>query len=515
MRAKTLFAALPIAGLLFTPAFAQDPLPDGVPFYVAGDPAPLNFSPGSEPSHEFVETSESGVYEVTISGFTVGETYQYKAASAGFSSVNIPDAGFDNKLFIAESTDVTFVLDTNVKNDGGIPDYDGPNGLGILFNDNVRLMVENATAFELVGSFQEALSGETGVNFTPGGDGSVPLVDDNDDGIFIAEITGIPGGTYQFKAVINESFDVAFSNAGFRQGGPDLSFDVFSTDDTVTITYDSNTDRMFIETESGIELPGESGRFFAFSSGWLAGIDTIEELELDFDGINNLYTRVFTVEEPGDYRLRVREGDDSNEWPNTGEYPFTTTEANQEVLVVFDRNTYTDGAQPASDFVFIIENPADEEDPIVGLNTWDRIQPVGDWQDAFGGANFDTGQVFFEANDDGTNGDLAAGDDVWTLVAEAFQAVDADQVKAVGARAGTSDGGFFIQFGGTDDGVTISGNNSAFPFDFTPGMYTFQVDTITGRMLVTRSTSAPFVPQRSELFGGEPSAADEGWNLYQ
>ncbi|MCC5875334.1 MAG: hypothetical protein JJU11_03845 [Candidatus Sumerlaeia bacterium] len=159
--------------------------------------------------------------------------------------------------------------------------------------------------------------------------------------------------------------------------------------------------------------------------------------------------------------------------------------------MIFDRNNYTDGFQPATDFVVVLGEEAAGQRSF--LNDFSYVQPVGNFMNAFGSPDWSNNAPDLEILDNGTPPDTVAGDLIFSYLEfnNAFDnAVAGAEIKAVLRRAGVAaddptDGGdgWNIQAGGPDDGLTIDGNNSVGNFDVVQGTdYVFKVDAVTGRV---------------------------------
>ncbi len=176
-------------------------------------------------------------------------------------------------------------------------------------------------------------------------------------------------------------------------------------------------------------------------------------------------------------------------------------------MVIFDPTTHSDPYYPQSHFVLVVDAVTKE-----ALNEWDYVQPVGNWMVDFGaGDDWAPEDSTVEAYDDGdpADGDVAAGDSVYAARLETTATNENRDLKAVGMRAGYDDGQWFLQFGGPIDGITREGNNSTSQFSYAPGFYTFQIDTLTGRVGVGDT-----LPERPSL--GDPVASSSvgHWSLY-
>ena len=105
------------------------------------------------------------------------------------------------------------------------------------------------------------------------------------------------------------------------------------------------------------------------------------------------------------------------------------------------------------------------------------MQAVGDFMVDLGASgNWDAGNNQFQLFDDGTNGDVASGDNIF---AKTFvnPGVSNKVWKGVGDQ-----GNFDFQFGGIGGGYTHSGNNAGVALNVPTGDIIFQIDATTGRI---------------------------------
>jgi len=533
MRNLQIFGAtLALSALATSMAFAQ-PF-GGNPVYVTGEVTDPNWDPGNGAAlsggtaaagdYELTDVGSNGVFELTLTvgemGVTPGAAYVWKASTSGFG-IEAPDSFNDAKFTVPASftsTDsITFFVDTNTQDDGFVPDAgSGVTNVGFVYTNVDAAFAQSATSVQVTGSFQDELGG---TDFDPAGANAVTLVDDgtgadsaSGDGIYSGTLTGVSDGAYEFKVTFDEAFGGSSIGTAGMGGGGNLSFTVLDSSDVITFEYDSNESRVLADNPA--VAPGPP--FYAQSAAWSEGFNSTTELTPNTDSITGgtYHAGLFTIATADDYEVRVRQGE-GRSFPDTGNYPFTTTSDGQEILVLFDTNDYTDGYEPATDFVVVLD--ADTRDP---LNTWDKVQPVGDWQSEFGSTDFNAAAPAMDAADDGSTPDTAANDGIFsvTLTELADSGDFTADVKAVGQRTGAGDTGFDIQFGGPLDGLTITGNNSAASFTFTGGAdHTFKIDTATGRVGVDLTgTKALADPDRGEYFDPNVPVATSvtDWTLY-
>lgn len=444
-----------------------------------------------------------GIFTTTVTGLTPGTNFDWKWATAGFAS-STPDCGFDNAKFtVPSSGTVKFFRDTNLQGDGFVPENGvAPTGAGIPYTDALDEVFAAATTIKAVGSFQTVgfdVNGADAVLLTDTGNGDAAGND-----IYVGTGTGYSAGSKDFKVVINSAFNNpgSMSNGGYTGGCGNLSFTVLNPSDIIVFTVNARTGRVRAFNSSAIPGPP----FFAQSSAWGEAYTSTENMGAAVDGV---YRKAFVVATAGDYTVRVRQGVGPS-YPDTGNYPFTTTTPNQSVLVVFDKNTYSDPYYPQTEIVAVV-NAADK----APLNTFSYVQPVGQWQSGFGSTDYNADVAAMAGFDDGqtaTSGDVTAGDGVFAVKLTELDNVGGtnENLKAVGRRQGTADSGFTIQLGGPDDGLTISGNNSQSQISYTAlQTLTFQMDTVTGRVGIGATK-----PQRAAIFDPGSPAAATSWDLY-
>lgn len=520
--AQSIIALFILSQINFT--FSAETL-EGVPIYATGDFGEPTWTPGTgagptSTAEDFRlyddgttngdEIADDGIWTCVVEGYFLAfEEFPWKIASPGWAPINAPNSSTDNIAGYAdEDGKVTFIFDTNVQNDGLRPDVGFPNQYGYAYSPTLWDGLPPVFAVSLTGDFQTLLGGAE--NWIPTDTSSqIELVDDGagfdvtaDDGIYTGTVSGLPEGTYEYKVTLNyEDFTTPkYGALGFSTGGGNLRFSVFESSETVVIVFDSERGRVG-QSSSEVSLIGPP--FYAHSTAWSDGFSGVEELN---DSSNNLYSKVFTVAEPGEYTFRIRDKA-LTEFPVSGDYPFITTSPNQEVLVIFDQNVYSDLYYPQKNLVFIVDQETKQS-----LNEWDYVQPVGDWMIDFGGATDwnadDAGFVAFDEGDP-RDGDAVAGDGVFSIQITTSATASNRQLKAVARRIGVEDDIWDIQLGGAGEGITHLTTNTNIPFSYSAGTYTFQIDTLTGRVGVGDSP-----PQRPsfEALGSEVSV--QHWELY-
>lgn len=446
-------------------------------------------------------TADDGIWTCRVTNFVVGDSLVWKVASSGFGTVNTPDD--NNSVIVPPSGIITFYLNANTLNDGFKPDTgSSPTADGFVYTDQLPGAIAAATSIQVTGDYTSELGG---ADWTPADPNSVVLTDAAagilGDNLYGGTVTGLPGGSYQFKVTQNQSFTPpALGAPGYATGGGNHGFSVLGPSDVVTFTADANTGRVRANNPSLVAGPP----FYAQSTGWSTGFSAAEDMGA---AVGNVYLKSFTVATPGTYSVRIRQGL-GNPFPNTGDYPFTTTAPNQSVLVVFDRNTYADGYTPTTDLVLVLDNTTR-----TSLNTWSKVQVVGDYMVDFGGAgNWDAGNAAFDLSDTGPGVGSTASDQIFSATLVPFLTGSGKSVKAVGQRTGVipPDSGFTVQLGGSQDTITVNGNNSvdtSFGYMASTAV-TFVVDAITGRHAVSAS---PAAPTRASYF---TVGAVDNWTMY-
>lgn len=432
-----------------------------------------------------------------------GQRYEFKLATAGFGS-DFP-AG-DAFLVAPDPADeITFYFHPGSIGDGFIPDANH------VYTSTVESMLLAAPNIQFLGSFVAELGG---TNWTFD-DPENPILTDagsgaTGDGIYGATFTGMDPGSYFGLIIFDpvELFDLKISNLGLANGG-DLSFNVFEATDEITILLEIETGRTRIENSNPAANPGPP--FFAFSSVTPWGTTIGPDTELTDNG-DGTHTRTFTVPTPDTYYLRIQQGVGTS-FPASGDggYPFTTTVANQDILVVFDTNTYTDGYVPDTNIVAVVDATTLE-----GLNDFSRVQPVGNWQGDFGSTNFN--------NDVPSMNLMDVGDGLWTGTLNELEGNSGTNVlwKVVGSRVGNAAdaaSNWNLQIGGAEEGLNAGSTGTATPnnpnadnlsYDANSPL-SFKVDVITGRIASQVGSTPPADPDR-------PAALDvtsvNDWTLY-
>jgi hypothetical protein len=410
----------------------------------------------------------------SVHGLTTGTRYIVKVANSGFS-VSVP-AGFRNQYALGPASGQPLIVygRTAPFGDGLIPELSG-NAFGNAEWDgwvwtSETPAVYNAYSWYIIGNFYEA-STLGGSNWTQGQPTNLQLTDAGygtpTDGVIGITVTGINAGTYQFKFFSDNTFaDPAIGSDGFNggNGGGDINFTVFGTADQVSFVIDTRTGRYNVIVVPDTPPPPIPAGFYAVGP-WSNTYDTTTLL---YNGpIPGTKSRAFTVPTPGAYVVQVGQSIGGptivNTWPNTGiGYPFVTTVANQEVVVVFDQNTYTDGYGPATNLIGVFNN--NPRTPTNGFGApGDEVQAVGSWQNRTG-----LGLIGpFTPNDDDHNL-LSVGSGFFSNVFNhgANGPISNPQYKAVARIASMASllgsGDWSIQMGSSGtggNGLTMNGNN--------------------------------------------------------
>ncbi len=442
-----------------------------------------------------------------------GETgLQWKATTDGWAS-NSPN---DNvPITFPASGTIQFFWDKTPKADSYYPDAgSGPTAAGIVYTSADVTRIGAASAVEVVGTFQSDLGG---VDFSAT-DATAVTLNAQGGGIYSNNtvLTGLTPGSYEWYIRLNNATGTTEPNidlisaqgVGGSFGFHRLSFLVLDSLDELTFTLNANTVRSRVLSSNPDANPGPP--FFAVSSAW--GVVANDDTKLDAPElqVGGWYEKVFTVATPGSYTARVIQGQ-GRSFPevastNTIGYPFVTTAADQDVKLVFDRNTYTDGYSPASDFIVVLDDATD-----LALNEWVRVGVVGNFQGDFGGVDWTPDAAPFTALDGGAGGDVFAGDLVYALTLEAFVDGTDKQLRGVATKTGQS--AYRNELGTPTNGLVTDGSNVngllgyTGDFDYVAGDVTFQLDTVTGRIGVGST-----VPERASYATGAADVDD--WMMY-
>ncbi len=475
--------------------FCADTLLD-VPIYVTGGFSEPSWEPGNgavpngaiEDLRLFDDgqsngdiVADDGIWTCVVSGLEPFQEFDWKIASPGWSPVNVPDSAPTNLWAIAdENGTVSFMFDTNFQNDGLLPDVGQPNSIGFAYSESTWDALQPIDTISLTGNFQTQLGGDIDWDFY-NEESQILLRDDGNgfdqiegDDIFTGSVTGLQNGTYEYRGIIefDDVYFPEFTAIGLANAERNLKFNVLDSSEEIVFQLDAKKSRLGPIGDSS--SPGPP--FYAHSAAWGNSFTNTEDMG---NALDLVYRKIFTVVEPNNYTVRIRDKS-LKEYPVSGSYPFTTTEPNQEVQVVFDQNQYEDDYEPSSNIVFIVDNKTKSP-----LNQWEYVQLVGDCMIDFGGeSDWNADDSGFEAFDQGivSEGDQVADDGVFAIRIQTDATAANKQLKAVGRRLDMGDGQWDIQIGGPGEGLTINTTNTNIPFSYTPGEYTIQIDTLTGRV---------------------------------
>jgi len=511
---KRLLTILALSGVLTTGALAQTQI-QGVDAYVTGNPGSEvgGFSPGTGtgPDGTVAElqvrddgtngdaSAGDDIFSVNVDNMTSGTVLSWKVASAGFGPVNSPTTG-DNQYAQVPAdpnNNITFFIKTTPFSDGFSPEPGtGTAEDGYVWASTHLDFFQSASEIAVVGNFQDENGGSS--DFDPNDAGRAIMTLDSGT-IYTADITGIPAGNYAFKIVTDNDFAPAdVSSEGLSSGGGDIGFTSQGTTDTITISLDIETARHRVENSVTVP-PG----FYATSDAWTQTQDATTIMSETAPG-SDVWTRTFTVAMPGDYRVRVRD-ENLNAWPTTNDFPITTTSNNQDVIVIFDQNTYNDGWTPNTNLMLCVDAGSR-----ASLTEFDYLQVVGNFQSDITGVPADNfaENANFELTED------VADSDQYTWVAPFGTTTNTNSpadYKVAGRRA-PGDGFFDFQVGGGNpDTVTQNGNNpNATGFTYGVGDTVHAgADTAWGR--ITMSTSPVVFPSRPSYLGG---ASVDSWSAF-
>lgn len=513
MKKLSIFGTSLAIAAIASVGFAQTP-------YLTGQITNPNWQPGIGKPYGAAEPSDplpllvndgSGIWSLTLSLAQLGidppvtgaplfdEKREWKVAGPGFSNPNTPAQNLFFYVPTGYTNNVTFTWDQNNN---------------WVYYDVVPAMA-TAVGVKVVGSFQ--------ANPFNGEDSDAVILTDGGGGIYTGSITGLDPGIYSFKGILGDNFDRGeFGSAGF--GGENIDVTTFSGD--IAFTLNVNTQRL-----SAVDPNATAGPpFFAASNAW----DGFLPMSINDNG--DWFARSVVVETPGEYVVKVLQGV-GRQFPESGSLgatgnlqpggtPFTTTAPDEEIVVILDRRTYTDGYVPATDFVVVLKEEAAGQRGFT--MPWTRVQPVGTLDSTFGAGDWNNDQDLFVLADNGTAPDTAAGDQIWSGTFNAFNGAGNPVVKAVLRTADTvaaDDGYWAYQAGGTNNGLTRRGDNESVTFVsvIQNQDYTFKVDAVTGRVSFnTAGTKAQPDPDRSAPYFGAQVGDTDGsvttsvmdWTLY-
>ena len=148
-----------------------------------------------------------------------------------------------------------------------------------------------------------------------------------------------------------------------------------------------------------------------FAPGDYQGWDINTAAELKDDGVapdaaagDGIYTADVVIATAGAYQYKVAETGWAAAWPGSGNSWFITGADGETVTLTFDENSYADGWLPDSFW------------PMSSHTTGATYTLVGSIGSQVGGNDWDPAGTLFLL-DDGTGGDLVAGDGIYTFCA--------------------------------------------------------------------------------------------------
>ncbi len=437
--------------------------------------------------------------------------YKWKSAYGDWTTASPEGAGSADMPFLTPGAGGTwqFCKDTNIYADGFLPDSGtSPTASGIIYTSLDAGRIAGASVIEVVGSFQTQLGGTA---FDPTTAGAVPLT--LNGSYYEGSVTGLANGAYDWIIKLNNdtsNVDDNINRIGTQGTGGDhqfyLKFYVFEPSDTVLFQLDPVKVRSRAHNDN--DLAKEGPPFYALSTAWGTDLDASTEM---VEISPNLYRKIFVVPFPGEYTARVVQGV-GRAFPeaatsDTIGYPFVVTSVDQDIAVYFERNVYSDGYQPDHDFIVVNDYATKWS-----LNNWARVGVVGNFQADFGGVDWTPDASPFRAFDNGLNGDVIAGDEVYALTLQAFVTSTDRQLRGVAQKVGQS--AYRNELGTPTGGLITDGSNVngllgyAGDFDYVSGNdYTFQLDAITGRV-----GTGTTVPERGVFLIYFPGVED--WMMY-
>ncbi|MCX7624655.1 MAG: hypothetical protein N2Z21_00335, partial [Candidatus Sumerlaeaceae bacterium] len=327
------------------------------------------------------------------------------------------------------------------------------------------------------------------------------------DGIYTGQFAISPG-SYGYLVLPcfgtdNGSWDLKLSQRGIADGA-NLQLIVVGSD-PITFYVDTNKGRVkAVSTAPPITYP------CALSTAWNTTPGPATQL---FDNGTNgdavagdgVYARAFTVTAASGSGIdKVQVFNNGNLYPASAGLPFKSWNG-ATVIVSFDMNTYADGYTPATKIVWV--DPAKRILPgDVGGPT--GVHVTGDFVSDLGGSNWNPGDPLTQLVDNGTNGDAVSGDKIYTITfpGAIVPAMSSKNWKATG-------GSWDWQYGGTDNGFTLNGNNPNMPLATTAGQdLQFKVDAITGRAGYGQPTIADPTRVGNAVLNNSSGVAD--WQLF-
>lgn len=466
------------------------------------------FNPAWDPGASAYKMSDlgGGIYGIDINPGGPGPgaygKFEWKVSDGTWSNTapaNTPDNAYGRAPTTAT---LGLRVDFNQYNDGYVPDK-GVNGQnGVLYT--IPKVWDGAVKVTLVGDFNGW--NNTDVTYEVKDDGVAPDAAAG-DGIYSGQFTFAPG-TYNFLVLpwFDSSggvWDIKLSVRGISAGG-NLQM-VVPSSDPMQVFVDTNKGRVKVQSAA------PPAPISALSLAWentTPGAAT----QLFDDGTNgdvvagdNIYSRLFTITTSSLNNIyTVQVYDNGNLYPASAGYPFKGT-VGDKVIVSYDKNTYADGYLPATKIVWVNPSrrllPGDPNGPT-------GVHVTGDFVADLGGSNWNPGDPLTQLKDDGTGGDTAAGDQIYTITFPGG-IVPSGSNKNYKATGGSWD----WQYGSPDNGFTMYGNNPNNLFNMTAGQdLQFKVDAVRGRAGVGQPTIADPVRPAANVYNNSSGVAD--WQLY-
>ncbi|MBI1290766.1 hypothetical protein GC173_05925 [bacterium] len=502
-------------------------------YYITGTVTDADWSPGTAARFDggtigvagdlALPAFSGGTASITINGasgavpnhsLTPGTFYYYKIATSGFGSV-IPSGPANVLRAPADpNTAITFNARNSAFGDGYLPDPSEG-----FVGSSATALVFTATAGEwrFHGSIQSEIGAgtdwtyATGVALTDAGNGTLG------DNIWATPVwTGIPAGTYEGLIIeADGDYDPKIGQSGL-DGGSNLSINILSTADTAQILLNIETGRVKVDVQSAVVI--DPGYYVSFDS-TAQGYTPAEKMDVISP---NLYAKTFVIPTAGDHWVRVYD-ENTTVWPAgaveltagaTGPdgYTFNTTTPNQSVRVYFDRNTYSDGFLPASDFISVVNDDATHS----LLNVFTDAEIVGALQSEFLTGDASLGD--WTPTPSGAGMELSSiGDGVWSGTFTALLGGTGLEWK-VAARTATWTGSWAQA---ADEQVEVNPRGLTHHIGFSPNYpgldvtnaaaYSFTVDLKSGRAAVASGSTAP-VPFRPSYLTTNSTVSD--WSNY-
>ncbi len=501
---------------------------DGASVFVTGDASELDgFSPGSDGTLLMNDAgtngdlvADDGIFSLdrnqsasTANGISL---VTWKAASVGFSPVEVP-ASFHDSLFRPNSSStIKFVLDTRTFGDGFLPDpngFPGSGRRGVVYT--VPSVFLTSETLRITGAFQSQLSGSGDWDPTdPNPD--VILLDDGvggdataGDSVFSTSITGLSPNTYNYKFTTNGSFNLSIGSNGVNGGG-NLSFLVLNASDTLTFEVQTATGRYRVTSDNPAVSAGPP--WFATSVAW--GLARNASTALFDDGTNGdvvsadgIYSRTFistlTSNPSGTLTTTTLQVEQNVgiKFPGGDGYPFTVNQSSS-VLVQFDTNVVNDGFVPVKNYVWT--DPASRR-PV------DYVQVVGSFMLEFGlSSDWDINASSAQLFDSGSGGDVVSGDGIFAHTFSNPALTGTRVWKAIGLA-----NSWDYQFGGETEGATLNGSNANILFS--PQLnQSFTADVVTGRVALGLGLPLrPVTINSTPPTGPSVETAVDEWMLYE